>query len=59
MTTELSGSPVTGGQRPVQGHAAYWSIGPEQLLSDLHATPDGLVPSDAERRLKQYASVDV
>jgi P-type Mg2+ transporter len=54
VTTALSGSLVTGGQQPVQEPAAYWSTGPEQLLSGLHATVDGLVPSDAARRLKQY-----
>ena len=54
MTTALSGSPLTGGQQPIQEPAAYWSTAPEQLLSRLHATPDGLPLSDAERRLKQY-----
>jgi Mg2+-importing ATPase len=34
--------------------AAYWSLAPEQLLSALHASRDGLQPSDAEQRLKQY-----
>ncbi len=34
--------------------AAYWSIPPEQLLSALHATRNGLEPGDAEQRLKQY-----
>src|SRR4029078_1981063 len=34
--------------------AAYWSLAPEQLLSALHASRNGLQPTDAEQRLKQY-----
>ncbi len=34
--------------------AAYWSLAPEQLLSALHASRNGLQPADAEQRLKQY-----
>jgi Mg2+-importing ATPase len=34
--------------------AAYWSLALEQLLSTLHASPNGLQPADAEQRLKQY-----
>src|SRR5512143_1091033 len=34
--------------------AAYWSLAPEQLLSALHASRNGLQPGDAEQRLKQY-----
>ncbi|MCL5995003.1 MAG: magnesium-translocating P-type ATPase [Chloroflexi bacterium] len=34
--------------------AAYWSLSPEQLLSALRATPNGLQPADAEQRLKRY-----
>ena len=34
--------------------AAYWSLTPEQLLSNLHASINGLQPSDAEQRLKLY-----
>ena len=33
---------------------AYWSLTPEQLLSALHASQNGLQPADAEQRLKQY-----
>jgi P-type Mg2+ transporter len=54
MTTGLSGSPRTGGQQRVHAPPAYWSSGPEQLLSCLLATPDGLLPSDAKRRLERY-----
>ena len=32
----------------------YWSATPEQLLLDLHTTRNGLQPTDAEQRLKQY-----
>ena len=32
----------------------YWSLAPEQLLSALHASKNGLQPADAEQRLKQY-----
>jgi Mg2+-importing ATPase len=33
---------------------AYWTLTPEQLLSNLHTSRDGLQTSDAEQRLKQY-----
>src|SRR4030042_3955636 len=33
---------------------AYWSLTPEQLLSNLHTSRDGLQTLDAEQRLKQY-----
>ena len=33
---------------------AYWSLAPDQLLSALHASRNGLQPTDAEQRLKQY-----
>ena len=32
----------------------YWSLTPEQLLSALHASRNGLQPADVEQRLKQY-----
>jgi magnesium-transporting ATPase (P-type) len=34
--------------------ASYWSLTPEQLLSALHASRNGLQPAEAEQRLKQY-----
>jgi P-type Mg2+ transporter len=34
--------------------AAYWSVAPEQLLTTMHASKDGLQPADADQRLKQY-----
>jgi Mg2+-importing ATPase len=34
--------------------AAYWSLPPEQLLSELRASDDGLKQADAEGRLRQY-----
>ena len=34
--------------------AAYWSLTPEQLLSALHASADGLQPAEAAQRLQQY-----
>ena len=34
--------------------ANYWSVEPKQLLSLLHSSPEGLQPTDAEQRLKQY-----
>ena len=34
--------------------AVYWSLPSEQLLSALHASPNGLQPADAEQRLQQY-----
>jgi P-type Mg2+ transporter len=33
---------------------AYWSLAPEQLLSTLHASKDGLQPAEADQRLKRY-----
>lgn len=33
---------------------AYWSLAPEQLLSALHASRNGLQTADAEQRLQQY-----
>ncbi|MGD0613481.1 MAG: magnesium-translocating P-type ATPase [Anaerolineales bacterium] len=43
------------GQPAVQvAPAAYWSFAPEQLLTALHASKNGLQPADAEQRLKQY-----
>lgn len=34
--------------------AAYWSLTPEQLLTELHTSLNGLSQDDAERRLQQY-----
>ena len=34
--------------------AAYWSLPPEELLSELRATDKGLHQADAESRLKTY-----
>src|SRR4029078_6433662 len=34
--------------------AVYWSIPPEQLLTDLGTSPNGLSQADAERRLQEY-----
>jgi len=34
--------------------ANYWSLEPKQLLTLLHSSTEGLQPSDAEQRLKQY-----
>ncbi len=34
--------------------STYWSLAPEQLLSALHTTGNGLKHADAEQRLKQY-----
>ena len=34
--------------------AAYWSVPPEQLLSQLGVTDKGLLPADAESRLRTY-----
>jgi Mg2+-importing ATPase len=34
--------------------AAFWSIAPEQLLTELRASRNGLSQNGAERRLKQY-----
>ena len=33
---------------------AYWSLSPEQLLSSLHASKNGLQPADAEQRLRKF-----
>ena len=50
-TSTLTQSGATG--RPATP-VAYWSLAPEQLLSALHASRNGLQPADAEQRLKQY-----
>ena len=34
--------------------AAYWAVAKEQLLTTLHATPDGIRQADAESRVAQY-----
>jgi len=34
--------------------STYWSVTPEQLLSELHASPEGLSEDEAARRLKEY-----
>jgi P-type Mg2+ transporter len=34
--------------------ATYWSTTTEQLLAELHSSPNGLSQDDAERRLQQY-----
>jgi P-type Mg2+ transporter len=46
-----------GGQKPAgEAPAVYWSLTPEQLLSNLRASREGLQPADAERRLKEYGA---
>ena len=48
-------TPPKAGQQVAQATpVAYWSLAPEQLLSALHASRNGLQPADAEQRLKQY-----
>ena len=49
-----STAPKAGQQVAQATPAVYWSFVPEQLLSALHATRNGLQPADAEQRLKQY-----
>ena len=46
--------PKIGQQIDQSTPVAYWSLTPEQLLSNLHASRNGLQPADAEQRLKQY-----
>src|SRR5512140_1954742 len=48
-STLKTGQPGTQATPPV-----YWSLAPEQLLSALQASKNGLESSDAVRRLKQY-----
>ncbi len=53
LTTSIP--PKKTGQKVAQASpGAYWSLAPEQLLSTLHASRNGLQPSDAEQRLKQF-----
>ena len=52
--TSSSISPKAGQPVAQATQAAYWSLAPEQLLSALHASKNGLQPADAEQRLKQY-----
>jgi Mg2+-importing ATPase len=49
-----STSPEAGQQVAQETPAAYWSLSPEQILSALHASRNGLQPADAEQRLKQF-----
>ena len=46
--------PKAGQQDTSATPVAYWSLEPEQLLSALHASRNGLQPADAEQRQKQY-----
>jgi Mg2+-importing ATPase len=46
--------PKTGQPNAQETPADYWSLAPEQLLSSMHASKEGLQPADAEQRLKQY-----
>jgi Mg2+-importing ATPase len=53
--TRFSCIPPNAGQQNTQpALAIYWSVAPEQLLAELHATCDGLRQADAEQHLKQY-----
>jgi Mg2+-importing ATPase len=55
LTNLSTGTPPKIGQQVDQATpVAYWSLTPEQLLSNLHASRNGLQPADAEQRLKQY-----
>ena len=48
-------TPLQAGQQDMQEtRGAYWSLAPEQLLSALHTTNNGLQPADVNQRLKQY-----
>jgi Mg2+-importing ATPase len=49
-----SNPPTMGQQIDQATPVAYWSLTPEQLFSNLHASKNGLQPADAEQRLKQY-----
>ena len=50
-----STTPAEAGQQVEQTTpVVYWSLPPEQLVSSLHASRNGLQPSEAEQRLKQY-----
>jgi len=46
--------PKAGQQVAPATPVAYWSLAPEQLLSALHASRNGLQPADAAQRLQQY-----
>ncbi len=48
-------TPPKAGQQIAQAAPeAYWSLAPEQLISALQTSRNGLQPADAEQRLKQY-----
>lgn len=52
---DFSSNPPNAGQPVAQATPdAYWSQTPEQVLSALHASANGLEPADAAQRLKQY-----
>src|SRR6476659_6493928 len=46
--------PKAGQQVAPATPVAYWSLAPEQLLSALHASRNGLQPAEAAQRLQQY-----
>ena len=55
MSMKSSNKPLKAGKQVTQATpVAYWSLAPEQILSELHASRKGLQPADAEQRLKQY-----
>jgi Mg2+-importing ATPase len=54
-TADVRRTPPPAGQQDTSATlAAYWSLTPEQLLSALRTSSDGLSPAEAEQRLKQY-----
>ena len=53
-TSRFFGNPKTTQHADRTALDAYWSRTPEQLLIELHSTPNGLGQADAELRRKQY-----
>ena len=53
ISSRKTGMP-TGHSASETALAAYWSVPPEQLLSQLGVTDKGLLPADAENRLRTY-----
>ncbi len=55
LPNSSTSTPSKAGQQVAQATPeAYWSLEPEQLLTSLHTSKNGLQPAEAEQRLKQY-----
>jgi Mg2+-importing ATPase len=54
LNLSTSTTPKASEQVVAEIQTDYWNLAPEQLLSALNTTRNGLQPADAEQRLKQF-----